>query len=113
MEVVLETERLILRRFTDADVDALVDLDSDPQVTRFITGGEPEFDRDMLDAWLAQYDRWPAYGTFAAIERSGGDDSSAGSTCDRRTATTTSRSWAIGSSAKPGARALRPRGRAA
>ena len=72
MEVVLETDRLILRRFTDADFDALVHLDSDPQVTRFITGGVPEFDRDMLDSWLAQYDRWPAYGTFAAIEKSNG-----------------------------------------
>lgn len=72
MEVVLETERLILRRLTGADFDALAGLDSDPQVTRFITGGVPEFDRDMLDVWLAQYDRWQAYGTFAAIEKSRG-----------------------------------------
>ncbi len=69
MEVVLETDRLVLRRFTDADYDALVALDSDPEVTRFITGGVPEFDRDMLDAWLAQYERWQGYGTFAAIEK--------------------------------------------
>ena len=39
MEVVLETERLLLRRFTLDDVDALVELDSDPEVTRFITNG--------------------------------------------------------------------------
>ena len=32
MHVFLETERLILRRFTENDVDNLVDLDSDPAV---------------------------------------------------------------------------------
>jgi RimJ/RimL family protein N-acetyltransferase len=39
MTVFLETERLVLRRFTEADVDHLVDLDSDPDVMRFINGG--------------------------------------------------------------------------
>jgi RimJ/RimL family protein N-acetyltransferase len=70
--ILLETDRLILRRFTDADFDQLTELDSDPEVTRFITGGLPEFDKAMLDAWLSQYERWPAYGTFAAVERSNG-----------------------------------------
>jgi RimJ/RimL family protein N-acetyltransferase len=68
----LETDRLIIRRLTTADFDELTLLDSDPEVTRFITGGVPEFDEAMLQAWLAQYERWPAYGTFAAIERSSG-----------------------------------------
>ena len=71
-EVVLETDRLVLRRFTRDDVDALVELDSDPEVTRFVTGGTPEFDAEMLDAWLGQYERWPAYGTFAAVEKTSG-----------------------------------------
>ena len=30
MEVYVETERLLLRRFTNDDVDNLVELDSDP-----------------------------------------------------------------------------------
>lgn len=68
-DVLLETERLTLRRFTPADVDALIELDSDPQVTFFITGGVPEFSPPMLDAWLREYERGPGYGTFAAIER--------------------------------------------
>ena len=38
MVVFLETERLVLRRFTEADVDNLVELDSDPEVMRYITG---------------------------------------------------------------------------
>ncbi|GAA3369403.1 GNAT family N-acetyltransferase [Streptomyces sannanensis] len=41
MTVFLETDRLVLRRFTEADVDHLVDLDSDPDVMRFINGGRP------------------------------------------------------------------------
>ena len=72
MDVLLETERLIIRRFTPADAGLLVELDSDPEVTHFITGGVPEFDQAMLEVWLAQYRRWPGYGTFAAVERSTG-----------------------------------------
>lgn len=41
MKIYLETERLILREFTDADVDNLVELDADPEVTRYINGGKP------------------------------------------------------------------------
>ena len=39
--VLLTTERLELSRFTAADVDHLVALDSDPEVMRFLTGGVP------------------------------------------------------------------------
>jgi RimJ/RimL family protein N-acetyltransferase len=41
MQIFLETERLILRRFTDADLDNLAALDGDPAVMRFLTGGKP------------------------------------------------------------------------
>ena len=41
MHPFLETERLVLRGFTPDDVDGLVALDSDPEVMRFINGGEP------------------------------------------------------------------------
>jgi RimJ/RimL family protein N-acetyltransferase len=41
MQIYLETERLILRRLTDADVENLFVLDSDPAVMRFINGGKP------------------------------------------------------------------------
>ena len=37
----LETERLILRRFTGADIDHLFALDNDPEVMRYLNGGEP------------------------------------------------------------------------
>jgi hypothetical protein len=41
MQVFLETERLVLRRFTPEDVDLLVELDGDPEVMRYLTGGAP------------------------------------------------------------------------
>lgn len=39
--VFLETERLRLRAFTEADAEHLVALDGDPEVMRFLTGGAP------------------------------------------------------------------------
>ncbi|GGT80695.1 GNAT family N-acetyltransferase [Streptomyces lateritius] len=41
MHVFLETERIVLRPFTDADTDNLFALDNDPHVMRFINGGKP------------------------------------------------------------------------
>ena len=35
MKTVLETERLILREVTEADVDNLFELDENPNVTRY------------------------------------------------------------------------------
>jgi RimJ/RimL family protein N-acetyltransferase len=41
MPIFLETERLVLRPFTEADAEHLFALDSDPDVMRFINGGRP------------------------------------------------------------------------
>jgi RimJ/RimL family protein N-acetyltransferase len=41
VHVILETPRLIMRQFTKDDVDNLFDLNSDPAVMRYITGGRP------------------------------------------------------------------------
>ncbi|WP_091202527.1 GNAT family N-acetyltransferase [Micromonospora narathiwatensis] len=49
MPVFLETERLVLRPFTDDDVDHLFALDNDPDVMRFINGGRPT-SRDTIRA---------------------------------------------------------------
>ncbi|GAA5107891.1 GNAT family N-acetyltransferase [Nocardia iowensis] len=74
VDVFLETERLVLRRFTESDVDNLVWLDSDPAVMRFLTG-EPtprdEIEHEVLPAILRAYALGPA-GRWAAIERSTG-----------------------------------------
>ncbi|MDQ4128815.1 MAG: GNAT family N-acetyltransferase [Actinomycetota bacterium] len=73
MRVFLETERLVLRRFTEADADDLIDLDGDPEVMRFITGGEST-PRDVirdetLPRFLQAYERFEGFGVWAAIER--------------------------------------------
>ncbi len=72
-EVLLQTERLILHRFTAHDADNLVELDSDPEVMRFINGGRPttraEIQADVLPAFLAYDERSDGYGFCAAIER--------------------------------------------
>jgi len=41
VRVFLETQRLVLRRFSTADVDNLVQLDADPDVMRLSTEGSP------------------------------------------------------------------------
>jgi RimJ/RimL family protein N-acetyltransferase len=77
MDVFLETERLVLRRFTRADVDNLFELDSDPGVMRYINGGKPtprhEIENDILPAFLDYYGRFEGYGFWAAIEKSTGE----------------------------------------
>jgi RimJ/RimL family protein N-acetyltransferase len=77
MQVYLETQRLTLRRFTDADVDDLVSLDGDPDVMRYLNGGVPTpravIEREVLPRFLSYYDRFPAFGVWAAIEKSTGD----------------------------------------
>src|SRR5206468_7996799 len=76
MQVFLETERLALRRFTEDDVDNLVELDGDPDVMRFINGGRPtprdEIEGDVLPAFLDYYKRFAGYGFWAAVEKSAG-----------------------------------------
>ncbi|MFD8493393.1 GNAT family N-acetyltransferase [Amycolatopsis sp. NPDC059657] len=77
MHVFLETERLVLRRFTSGDVDNLVELDGDPEVMRYLTGGKPtpaeEIRDDYLPAFLSYYDRFDGYGFWAAIEKTTGE----------------------------------------
>jgi RimJ/RimL family protein N-acetyltransferase len=73
VEIFLETRRLVLRRFTESDVDNLVQLDGDPGVMRFLTG-EPTprevIEAETLPRFLAG--SGTRYGCWAAIERSTG-----------------------------------------
>jgi RimJ/RimL family protein N-acetyltransferase len=77
MPIFLETERLVLRQFTAHDADLLVELDGDPRVMRYITGGAPtprdEVESEYLPAFLGYYRKFPGYGFWAAIEKSSGD----------------------------------------
>jgi RimJ/RimL family protein N-acetyltransferase len=77
MQVFLRTDRLLLRRFTDADVENLVSLDADPEVMRLLTGGSPTprevVEHELLPALLQDYDRFAGFGRWAAVERSTGE----------------------------------------
>jgi RimJ/RimL family protein N-acetyltransferase len=77
MDVYLETERLLLRRFTPDDAGNLTELDSDPAVMRFLTGGEPTpraaIEREILPRFLRSYGHHDGYGYWAAIEKVTGD----------------------------------------
>jgi RimJ/RimL family protein N-acetyltransferase len=72
----LETERLALRRFTAADIDSLVELDSDPAVMRYVTGGVPTprsfIEKEVLPRFLGSYAAHHGHGVWAAIEKSTG-----------------------------------------
>jgi RimJ/RimL family protein N-acetyltransferase len=75
VDVFLETDRLVLRRFTGDDLELLVELDSDPEVKRYIDDGAP-VDRQELAAmlawWLGYYERYEGYGFWAAVEKASG-----------------------------------------
>lgn len=75
--MLLETERLVLRRFTAADAQHLFDLDNDPEVMRFINGGVPTplavIENQILPGFLNHDKGSPAYGFWAADEKSSGD----------------------------------------
>src|SRR3954447_3347261 len=77
MHVFLETERLLLRRFTENDADALFELYDDPAVMEYLNGGRPADRTEIvtldLPAFLGYYERFPGYGFWAAVEKSTGD----------------------------------------
>ena len=66
MTILSGTDRLVLRRFTESDVDNLVELDADPRVMRFLTNGKPAARTDiehrvlpkMLRNATAAYSAW-------------------------------------------------------
>ena len=75
MDVLLETARLILRRFTMDDVDDLVALDSDPEVRRFVEDGEPvnrDEARAAIELWWRYHEKSDVFGFWAAVERESG-----------------------------------------
>lgn len=70
MTVFLRTDRLVLRRFTESDVDNLVELDSDPRVMRFLTNGKPTPRTDIEDRVLPRMLRLGGF--WAAEDRETG-----------------------------------------
>jgi len=77
MQIFLETDRLVLRQFTEADVENLFALDSDPDVMRFLNGGKPTpreaIEHELLPGFLDYYKRFAGLGFWAAVEKSTGE----------------------------------------
>ena len=70
MSVFLETERLLLRRFAEADVDRLLTLHNDPKVMRFINGGKSTSREEVEREYRERFSR---DGYLAAIEKATGE----------------------------------------
>jgi RimJ/RimL family protein N-acetyltransferase len=76
VHVVLETDRMLLRRFTEADAGPLAALYGDPRVMRFITTEPPssaEVTAKILPEYLQEYHELAdGLGSFAAIGKETG-----------------------------------------
>jgi RimJ/RimL family protein N-acetyltransferase len=77
VRVILQTQRLTLRQFTEDDAGNLYELNSDPEVMRYLTGGRPtprEVLRDeVIPFHLAVYERLDRLGTWAAESSTTGE----------------------------------------
>ena len=73
MKIYLETERMRLREFVPEDADLLVDLDSDPRVTRYINGGKPTpreyVVESVMPRLMSYYERNDGLGLWAALHK--------------------------------------------
>src|SRR5258708_1049775 len=76
MRVFLETERLLLREFTEGDADALFALDSDLDVMRYVGPYQlPDVEayrRHIATKFLPYYSQGEGFGFWAAVEKVGG-----------------------------------------
>lgn len=77
MHIIAATDRLVLRRFTTSDPELLVELDGDPEVMRYITGGATtpriRVETALLPAMIRDYDRYPGFGAFATHTKDDGE----------------------------------------
>ena len=75
MHIVRKTPRLVIRQFTEDDVDNLFNLNSDPEVMRYLGRPAPrEVLRDeIIPFHLGAYQRFDRLGTWAAESASNGE----------------------------------------
>ncbi len=73
----LQTERLGLRRFEATDADNLCELDGDPEVMRYLTGGagtpRAVIEDEILPQFMGYHEAAPELGFWAAEHRSSGE----------------------------------------
>jgi RimJ/RimL family protein N-acetyltransferase len=77
VNIIVETQRLTLREFTEDDADNLLNLNSDPEVMRYLTGGRPTpravIQDEIIPFHLAVYQRLDRLGTWAAESSATGE----------------------------------------
>jgi RimJ/RimL family protein N-acetyltransferase len=71
--LIIETDRLVLRPVSTSDADHLVELDSDPAVMRYVTGGTAT-PRSIIEDWvipraLAEAGHRGGAGVWVALDR--------------------------------------------
>jgi RimJ/RimL family protein N-acetyltransferase len=75
--VFLETARMYFRQFEATDAPLLFELDSDPEVMRFISKGQPtplaKIQNEIIPKFLNYYRQSPPQGFWAAHLRDSGD----------------------------------------
>jgi RimJ/RimL family protein N-acetyltransferase len=73
MKVFLETERLMLREFTEDDVENLLVLDSNSEIIRWGSGGKTTnyetIKNQSLPKMMQFYEKYKHYGIWAVIEK--------------------------------------------
>jgi RimJ/RimL family protein N-acetyltransferase len=77
MHIIVKTPRLVIRQFTGDDADNLFDLNSDPEVMRYLTGGRPTPREEIRDQIIpfhrGVYERLDRLGTWAAESAATGE----------------------------------------
>ncbi len=77
MKIFLETQRLILRHFTEEDADNLLALDSDPEVMRYIgpygLADREAYRQHIRTTYFGYYTKYEGFGFWAAIEKASGE----------------------------------------
>jgi RimJ/RimL family protein N-acetyltransferase len=77
MSILLETGRLVLRSFTEGDIDHLYELNGDPDVMWFLSGGKPtprdEVRDGVIPYFLSFYEKFDGLGYWAADTKASGE----------------------------------------
>jgi RimJ/RimL family protein N-acetyltransferase len=77
VHIILKTPRLTIRQFTEDDAGNLLDLNSDPEVMRYVTGGKPTprevISDKIIPFHLGAYERLDRLGTWAADSTATGE----------------------------------------
>ena len=76
MNLVAETNRIVVRPWRPAEAEVLFGMRSDPQVARWMADTTPWCDRRQADgaitSWQAELDTDPTLGTWAIVPRTAG-----------------------------------------